>query len=451
MKVLVSANQLTEVDVEEFSPQFIGTSNDVVLEMGERGPLKASENFCRVLESDERIKGAICYNEIAYRRWVRGFVPWESEAVDRPWTDSDDAWLRRWMWVTYKLKGKDDLDDAVQIAQSLTSINPVREYLDALEWDGKSRIHTMLSDYLGAEMSRYNSAVLRVFLLGAVSRIYRPGTKFDYCMIFTGPQGCGKSTFLSRLAIKPEWFNDGLSTMGGDKNRTVEQLSGRWIIELGELAAMKRTQDIESVKQFITATFDVHRMPYARYEEQRPRVCVFAGTTNSSSFLVDKTGGRRFLPVEVGLRKAKRNLFDKACREDFDQLWAEAVSIFKSGEYSLILDRDMEIEAEERRESYQEEDSREGIIQEWLDTCGEDLVCVPMIFERALGELGKPNRRISNELHEIMRSKKIIKGWSLHPNKNGKARCGKYGFQVCYVRDDSHKFAPTGDKPIELL
>lgn len=444
--MLVPTTQTNDIYIEQPN-----TSPEIVLEMGEKGPLRAIENFCRVLEGDERISGSICYNELAHRRWVRGFLPWEPAAVDRPWTDSDDAWLRRWMWVNYKLKGKDDLDDAVQIAQSLVTINPVREYLDSLQWDGKSRISTMLSDYLGAELSKFNAAVLRVFVLGAVARIYQPGTKFDYCMILTGPQGCGKSTFLSRLAIRPEWFNDGLSTMSGDKNRMVEQLSGRFILELGELAALKRTSDIESVKQFITATFDVHRAPYARYEEQRPRMCVIAGTTNSISFLVDKTGGRRFLPVEVGKQAAKKNLFDKACKEDFDQLWAEAVSIYKSGQYSLTLDKEMEIEAEDRRSGYQEEDSREGIIQEWLDTCGKDLVCVPMIYEQALGEMGKPTRRISNELHEIMRSNKIIQGWSLHPSKNGKARCGKYGFQICYVRDDSYKYAPSGKRPVELL
>jgi len=435
VKVLVPINQRSANEV----------SNNIVLEMGERGPLKASENFCRVLERDERIRGAICYNEIAYRRWVRGYVPWEPEPVDRAWTDSDDAWLRRWMWVNYKLKGKDDLDDAIQIAQSLNTINPVREYFDSLEWDGKSRIDTMLPDYLGAEMTEYNSAVLRVFLLGAVARIYRPGTKFDYCMIFSGPQGCGKSTFLSRLAIKPEWFNDGLSTMSADKSRIVEQLSGRFIIELSELSALKRTSDLETIKAFITATFDVYRAPYARYEEQRPRMCVMAGSTNSHAFLSDKSGSRRFLPIEVGLHKAKRSLFDKACQEDFEQLWAEAISIYKAGEYSLTLDRDMEIEAEERRESYQEEDSREGIIQEWLDNCSEDLVCVPMIYEQALGELGKPTRRTSNELHEIMRNKKIIRGWSLHPSR--RFRCGKYGTQICYVRDK----VPEKANPVELL
>ena len=425
------------------------SNTTVQLEVGEKGPLNSVENFCRILEQDNRICGSLCYNEIAYRRWVRGRLPWEPEPVDRPWNDSDESWLRRWIWVNYRIKGKDDIADAVQMAETLRVINPIKEFLDGLEWDGTPRIATALHDYLGAEETEYTAAVLRVFLLGAISRAYRPGIKFDYAMILAGPQGCGKSTFLNRLAIQTEWFNDGLKALDSDNAKIAQQLSGRWIIELGELAAMKRTQDIESVKQFITAQFDVYKVPYAKYEQQRARVCVFAGTTNSGSFLVDKTGGRRFLPVEVGLREATRDLFADDWKEYFEQLWAEAVAIYKSGDYSLTLSKEMEEQAQEHRESYQEEDVREGIIQEYLDTTQEESVCVPMLYTEALQEMGKPSRRESNEIHEIMKLK--IKGWKLHPNTNGKARCGKYGKQVCYVRDGSDRLAPPSDKPVELI
>lgn len=440
-----------EITSIELGIQLVDEESDttVNLEVGEKGPLNSIENFCRILEHDNRIRSSICYNEIAYRRWVRGGLPWEPEPVDRPWTDSDEAWLRRWVWTNYRIKGKEDLADAIQIAETLRVINPIQEFLESLEWDGTPRIATALHEYLGAESSEYTAAVLRIFLLGAVSRVYRPGTKFDYAMILAGPQGVGKSTFLSRLAIHTEWFNDGLKTLDGDSKRIAEQLSGRWIIELGELAAMKRTQDIESVKQFITAQFDVYRLPYAKYEQQRPRVCVFAGTTNSGSFLVDKTGGRRFLPIEVGVRKPTRSLFADDWREYFSQLWAEAVEIYKSGHYSLALPEEMERQAEEHREVYQEEDAREGIIQEYLDTTDRSMVCVPQLFADALNELRKPTRKESNEIHEIMKLK--IKGWVMHPNKGGKTRCGKYGVQVCYVRDGYEKLTPPSEAPVELL
>lgn len=409
------------------------TEQTIELEMSSKGtPANTIENFCRVLEEDEQVMGTICYNEVAYRRWVRGSVPWEPAPVDRAWTNSDESWLRRWFWSTYGIKGKEDLGDAVTIAESMRSINPIREFLDGLEWDGVSRIGTIMTEYLGVEPTEYNIAAFRVWLFGAIARAYQPGTKFDYAIVFSGPQGCGKSTFLSRLAVNTEWFNDGLKTLDGDAKKVVEQLAGRWILELGELAALKRTADLESIKQFITAQFDVYRVPYDKYEEQRPRACVFAGTTNSLSWLADKSGGRRFLPIDAGVLKPTKSLFDKNCTDDFKQLWAEVVSLYKAGECVLKLSDEMEQQAESHREVYEEEDAREGIIQEWLNGTDAQFVCVPMIFEKALQEYGRPSRRESNEIHEIMRRK--ITGWTIYPNNGGKARCGSYGKQVCYIR-----------------
>lgn len=426
-----------------------GQSIDLELNAKQTGPASSIENFCRVLEQDDQVKDTICYNEVAYRRWVRGRVPWENGPVDRAWTNSDESWLRRWFWICYGIKGKEDIADAVTIMESKKSINPIREFLDSLKWDGTSRIGTIMTDYLGVEPTEYNIAAFRVWLFGAVARAYKPGTKFDYAIVFAGPQGVGKSTFLSRLAIHTEWFNDGLKTLDGDAKKVVEQLAGRWILELGELAALKRTQDLESIKQFVTAQFDVYRVPYDKYEEQRPRSCVFAGTTNSLSFLADTSGGRRFLPIDAGVLQPEKSLFDKGCMDDFEQLWAEVVTLYKSGQYSLVLSDAMEREAEAHREMYEEEDVRIGIIQEWLDGTELDTVCVPMIFEKALQEFGRPNRRVSNEIHEIMRRK--ITGWKLCENKSGKARCGSYGFQVCYVRDYSKELPKNKLKEGELL
>lgn len=419
--------------IEVFNPS---TGQKIRLEPNAKftAPANSIENFCRVLEKDREIAKTICYNEVAYRRWVRGNVPWEPEEVDRAWTNSDEAWLRRWIWTTYNMKSREDLGDAITIVESQRTINPIREFLDGLQWDGKSRIGTIMTEYLGVEPTEYNVAAFRVWLFGAISRAYRPGTKFDYCIVFAGPQGIGKSTFLSRLAIQSDWFNDGLKTLDGDPKKIVEQLSGRWILELGELAALKRTQDLESIKQFISAQFDVYRVPYDKYEEQRPRACAFAGTTNSLSWLADKSGGRRFLPIDTAVLEPTKSLFDKKCIDDFKQLWAEVVLMYKAGDYSLKLSDEMEREAEAHRELYEEQDEREGIIQEWLDNTKEDIVCVPMLFELALNEFGKPSRRVSNEIHEIMR--RVITGWKLHPNAAGKARCGKYGKQVCYVREE---------------
>lgn len=415
-----------------------------------KGIQSSISNFCRILENDSRIAGAICYNEVTYMRWVRAKkLPWSEYPVDRAWSNADEAYLRRWFWETYQIKSKDHVADAVTIVESQKSINPIRELLDSLEWDGTPRIDTALADYLGAEKSEYSASIMRLFMFGAIGRVYDPGVKFDYCMILAGPQGVGKSTFFARLALKPEWFNDSMKTLNADNAKIAEQLSGRWILELGELAAIKRADDVEAVKQFISAQSDVYRTPYDKYPQQRPRCCVFGGTTNSLSFLVDKSGGRRFPVITVGMTKPTRSLFADDWEDYFRQMWAEAVHYYKSGEGFLKLSDQMETEAEERRMAYTESDVRDGIIQEWLDNTREDLVCVPMIYKEALEEFGKPTRRISNEIHEIMR--RSITGWKLHPNVNGKARCGKYGYQVCYVRDGTDKLAPPSEKPVELL
>ena len=425
-------------------------------EYGKDGEVKGFKssitNFCRILENDSRIAGAICYNELTYTRWVQAdSLPWCDEPVDRAWGSSDEAYLRRWFWENYKIKNNDHVSDAITMVESQRSINPVCDFLDSLQWDGTPRIDTALHDYLGAEKTEYTATIMRLFMFGAIARAYSPGTKFDYCPILaSAKQGVGKSTFFARLATRPEWFSDSIKTLNGDTGKIAEQLSGRWILELGELSAIKRADDVESVKQFVTQQRDVYRVPYDKYPQQRSRCCVFGGTTNSLSFLVDKSGGRRFPIVTVGLSPAEKSLFSDDCEEDFIQMWAEAMHYHNAGESFLVLPRDMEEEAERQRSMYQEQDVRVGIIQEYLDNLRQDeIVCVKMIYTEILNEPGNPSKKYSNEIHEIMRRE--IKGWTLHPNKNGLARCGKYGKQVCYIRDSSTRFSPADDTELEPL
>lgn len=400
-------------------------------------PDKTLNNFCVVLENDPDIAGTICYNEITYRRWARGNLPWEPAPVDKAWTDEDEAFLRRWFEAKYQIRNKDMIADAVQMAECMKSINPIRETLDSLEWDGKDRLSAVLTEYLGVDPSDpYYVEALKVWMFGAVARAYTPGVKFDYMIVLAGPQGIGKSTFLSRMAMHHEWFSDSLRALDADPGKIVEQLSGRWILEMAEMAAMKRTKDLESIKSFITTQHDNYRIPYDKYPELRPRSCVFAASTNSLSFLADKSGGRRFLPIDVDRVPKTKSLFADDCPKYFEQLWAQVVEMYKAGNYSLVLSTEMEQAAEAHRAPYQEEDSREGIIQEWLDNTNEAIVCVPMLFEKALGQFGKPTRKDSNEIHEIMR--RSVTGWKLHPNDCGRARCGSYGKQICYVRDNYH-------------
>ena len=402
------------------------------LTMTEKGtPHQTIENCYRAIMRDARLEGRIYYDERAYTKMLAGPVPWDERAGDRPVSDADycglAAYLERWYWLTSKNKAI----DALTLVAMKNRRNPVKEWLEGLEWDGTERVETLLSVFLGADPNEYNAAVIRTFMAGACARACEPGVKFDYMPVLHGPQGIGKSMFLRRLGTRSDWYCDNFNTLDGDA--AAEKLRGMWVVELAELLATKRSRDVEGIKAFITSTVDTIRPKYARETEQRPRTCVFAGTTNSSTFLTDATGNRRFLPVACGVYEPAMSLFDEGAEAYFAQSWAEAYARWKGGEWGLVLDAERQSEAMAMQGAYTEEDVRVGIIQEYLSTCEPDArVCAIEIAENALHvEGGNPPRKLINEIHEIMRNS--IDGWVPY----GKLRARTpYGVQRCYVRSD---------------
>lgn len=394
--------------------------------------IQSIENVCEVLRNDRGLAGKIRYNMLSYSPFVYGELPWSKETY-REWNNTDDSNLKCYIEDKYGLKSLEKIMEGLNIVVGENKFNPVVEYLEQLQWDGIPHIENLLPDYLGVKKDRYSTESIKLFMLGAINRAYHPGCKFDYMPVIVGGQGIGKSTFLKILAGNDDWYNDNFNTVDGDK--AVEKLRGMWIVELAELLAVKKTQEVESMKAFITSTVDTYRPPYGRRTEQRPRVCVFAGTTNNMHFLTDRTGNRRYLPLLADGAKAKKSMFEnpEEVRNEFQQAWAEALHIFKTVNPQLILPKDLDIAVKKQQESYLEEDVRVGIIQEWLDLCKEDHVCVAMIYSGALeNENRKPNRRESNEIHDIMRTS--ITGWKLTDTESNKRSIKGFGTQICYDR-----------------
>lgn len=404
-------------------------------------PMQTIENCTRVLAADTSLAGRFFYDERAYTRMVEGPLPWDSDTRVRPVADADYCGLAAYMERVHGLTSKQKCVDAVMLACHQNRRNLVAEWLDSLEWDGEERIAYLLPMFLGCDPSDYNIAAMRLFMLGAVARAYEPGTKFDYMPVLIGPQGVGKSMFLRRLGHCDEWYCDNMNTVDGDA--AAEKLRGMWIVEMAELLAVKKQKDVEAIKAFITSMTDTIRPKYARETEQRPRACVFAGTTNNPQFLTDATGNRRFLPIDCGKHGASMSLFDPNVQEYFDQAWAEAVRIWKNERPSLILDERIQGYAIEKQEQYLEDDPRIGIIQEYLDVkrvnwehdgrpdSPDYRVCVKEIMDSALGEKNQ-TRFLINEINQMMST--VIKGWEMYPNNStGKARTREYGTQKCYV------------------
>jgi len=398
-------------------------------------------NMCEAIEYDPKLYGHIKYNELSYSPFIVGDLPWEHEHTYREWNNSDDSNLKSYIESRYGLKSLEKIMEALTIVVNRNKYNPVKEMLESIhnKWDKKTgHIESLLPDYLGVEDTEYAKECMKLFMLGAISRAYHPGCKFDYMPVFVGKQGIGKSTFLRLLSMNSAWYNDNFNTVEGDK--APEKLRGMWMVELAELLATKKAKEVESIKAFLTSTVDTYRPPYGRRTEQRPRVCVFAGTTNNDHFLTDRTGNRRFLPIVTRKECVKKSMFNnpEEVTKDFENAWGEAMQLFLDAEKKpkLILPKHLEHQVEDMQSQFMEEDVRVGIIQEWLDKCGRDRVCVAMLYQAALGnEDRKPNRMESNDLHTIMLNS--IRGWARLENGNGgRARCGNYGVQVCYERTD---------------
>ncbi len=413
---------------------------------------KTVNNVILVLQNDPLLKGRIVTDEFAGRGLVLGAVPWNRCTEKRLWTDTDNSGFYWYMETYYGITARNNMYDALAIVGEQNKINDVRDYLRGLKWDGIKRLDTVLSVYLGADDTPYTRAVMRKSLCAAVARAVVGGVKYDNMPIITGPQGIGKSTFLSVLG--KAWFSDSLTSFEGKE--AAELIQGTWINEVGELTAFTK-QETSAIKQFLSKCYDIYRAAYGRQTEKHPRRCVFFGTSNDSEFLKDSTGNRRFWPIDVGVHPAKKSIWDDLPGE-VDQVWAEAYAYWVLGE-PLYLSKEVEELAFEQQESHRELSGKEGIIQDFLEKpilpnwgqmglgqrrqflngnlqydesvglMPRDKVCAVEIWEECFGsEKRYMKRSDSTEINNILLS---LKGWKRIKTPR---RFGDYGNQKGFER-----------------
>ncbi len=226
-----------------------------------------------------------------------------------------------------------DIRAAIEEVAASRPFHPVRDYLDTLSWDGVPRLASMTDEILGAERSTINIAMLRRWFISAIARVYSPGCKADLMLVLIGRQGAKKSTFFNDLA--GEWFVDCASSV--ESKDIFANIRQGWIIELGELAALRSAKTVEAIKRFISCKIDTYRPPFARRDIQSYRSCIFGGTSNRPDFLTDPTGARRFLPITVG------NIDRAELLQQRDQIWAEATALFRAGEQYWLTDEEEEL------------------------------------------------------------------------------------------------------------
>ena len=386
------------------------------------------DNCLVVLRNDPVLQDAIRQNILTDRQDIVKDVGWVRSSTTI--TDTDYQYIMHYLEHNYDLSVEKKIQAAVKIIANENQFHPIRDYLSALRWDGEERLPYVLSKYLGAEPCAYTTEVLKVFMLGAVSRVFQPGIKFDYMLCLAGGQGAGKSTFFRFLALKDEWFTDDLKHI--DKDDVYLQMQGHWIIEMSEMLATANAKSIEEIKSFISRLKETYRTPYDKFPKDRQRQCVFGGTTNTLSFLpLDRTGNRRFLPVPLHREKAEIHLLadEPASRAYIEQLWAEVMEIYRSGNFSLDLSSEMEAEAERLRREFMPEDPKAGMIQAFLDSYTGKHVCTQLLYKDALkNEFSKPKDWELKEIGDIMNNS--VTGWKKCKNQ----RYAEYGTQRSWCR-----------------
>lgn len=313
-------------------------------------------NFEKIISNDPLLKG-LKYDKFHLRPISTRPLPWKDSNKERHWSDKDDAGLRHYLESRYGIYNSTKYNDALSVVFERNAFHPITDYIDKLKWDGLNRLDTLLIDYLDAEDSEFTRLATRKAFTAAVARVYSPGIKFDYVLTLIGPEGVGKSMLLD--AMGRSWFSD--SFLGVEGTKAYEQLQGAWLIEMGELAGIKRA-DVEAIKHFVSKRTDRFRVAYGKRNEDFPRQCVFFGTTNEYSFLRMNNGNRRFWPVNVS-GFGRLHISDMPV----DQLWAEAKAYYDAGE-NLYFDEDVEQEARILQNEHTEQDEREGMIAEYLAT-----------------------------------------------------------------------------------
>lgn len=371
----------------------------------EKKPKKLTGNVIAVFEHHQDYKGLYGFNKLTRRVEMTRSPAWGT-----PKGCNETATLARSL---ERMLGFSPSFTMIEIAiNSVANDNPfdpLEAYVQGLAHDGKPRLETWLSDYLGVEGSDYTRAVGRAFLISAIARALQPGCKVDTCLVLEGGQGVGKSTAVSILG--GDFYTD-LHFDPRNKDM-LQNMVGRWIIELGELDGLNRSSVAET-KRFLSVSNDVYRRSYGRDSEEYPRRCVFIGTCNESEYLSDSTGARRFLPVRVG------RIDKEALLRDRDQLFAEAKEAFLQGEPWYLKDSKIIEEANEQAKDRRIEEPWKDIINEWL--CGKGGrvaiarhkglgVSIEQVMSQALGieiakQIGSAPKKVAKILRELGYEKK---------------------------------------------
>ena len=369
-----------------------------MLSQAEKGGVQNTiQNCVTVLQNDPILADSIRLNLLNERIDIVKPMGWQRSGPTL--TDTDMMYILRRM-EKYGLYSEKRVSAAIRIVANENHYHPIRDYLNDLKWDGTARISRALHRFLGAAKDELTTEALKIFLLGAIKRVFHPGCKFEMMLCLVGGQGAGKSSFFRLLAIKDEWFSDDLRRL--DDDNVFRKLQGHWIMEMSEMIATANAKSIEEIKSFLSKQKE---------------------TTQAEVHILDN---------------------EAESRAYIDQLWAEAMTIYNSGDYKLTFSPAMQEALQICQKDFMQEDTQAGMIYAFLEDYTGDRVCSKQLYAEALGNLNLPAEWETRAICEIMTAGILngeIKGWTAH---KAAKRYPKYGVQKGWERVTAAKVEADG-------
>ena len=400
-----------------------------------------------LIAKNDPVIASLYFNELTMALEAGVDLPWRAKDAQEVFDKADEGALANHIERTYHIRATDQtLNRMLAEGPRNRKYNPVVSYLNELKWDGKPRVETCLPGVLPTE---YTRMVARKSFVAAVARMLKPGVKWDHMLMIVGSEGLGKSHWIERMS---KGYSNNLGPIK-DKD-TVLAMQGSWIMTSDEGHSMRKA-DFDALKEFLTRTHDKFRMPYDRDTRDYPRRCVIWGTTNDPAFMKRQEGNRRFLPVTA----TEKVDFELLTEEYVDQVWAEAVHLYKAGE-QLWLDLDESLLAFDVRDTHMEDDPLPGKVEHFLETeipsdwhtmgkmdqqmwlenpdsviassilCRIDLVCSAMVLDG----LGHRSQLREGETRPIFKVLDSLPGWVKLPKQ---VHVPGYGKQTAFQRLES--------------
>jgi len=399
--------------LRQIQKKVVPMASKVSFKRNSLGKIKANsiENVCLILEHDELLKGKFAFNEFSYETEFMKDSP-ELMLEHGPLQDDFTPAVQRYIEKKYDVMFAPKLIDAGIVEVSRRNVfNPVIAYLcDCYKnWDGKKRVADFLPTYLGVDHTDVTTLQTKLFFVGAVAKVFKPETKFDFVLDLVGGQGTGKTTLLKRMSNG--WYTDQFTDFQNKDNYA--NMMRAWIVNDDEMTATHQSS-FEILKKFISAETLEFRPPYGKYYIRRYKNFVMARTTNEVTYLKDKTGERRFLPVMVNSDRQKKSPVTDLPKETIAQLWGEFTSYYKDG-FEFGITKQQEKMMAENRENFMYIDETENQIEQVLTQVKSDFVTSAEIaFKMGVSELVK-NRKLSREIKYVMDNKK---DWKPGAKKN---------------------------------